>query len=138
MSLWLSNRVNLCVYVSTTTMCHQLRMSVEIPGLDEGAPELTQHSGLTVPEGRLPGHGTQARDSPLLRSDPSRIPYYVFTCIHVYVIMHVGTCKNYMYIYTYTQCSYCTCTIIHVNTCRCTIILLCVLLYYYVDILLYM
>ena len=59
-------------------------MSVEIPGLDEGAPELTQHSGLTVPEGRLPGHGTQARDSPLLRSDPSRTHT---TYLHVYMYM---------------------------------------------------
>ena len=47
-----------------------------MPGLDEGAPELTRHSGLTLPEVDR-GHGTQARDSPLLRSDPSWIPYYV-------------------------------------------------------------
>ena len=75
-------------------------MSVEIPGLDEGAPELTQHPGLTVPEGGLPGHGTQPRDSPLLRSNPSRIPYLH---VYMYVIMHVRTCKKLfveLYIYT--------------------------------------
>ena len=95
-SSWLYSRKYTCNDSIVSLIC-QLTMTDEVPGLEEGGPELTQHSGLTVSRlgegGGGGGMDVPPRESPHLRS--GHVTHTKCTCI-----LHFSALLNWC-IYSY-------------------------------------